>query len=649
MNDNLLPVTLKWNKQTFSLAIELGETALAFKERVQTLTGVPVSRQKLLAKKGGWKGTLKDGVVLDASTLPLLDGGASNNQSQTTAARMLTITLIGSAETIVAPTTTTMFLEDLSPADLQAAEDAKAQAAMATAVGMIPALQLPPHQRDDGKQEWYQYNRLVTGLPQRQIEHDLASKDDRDGLQGKVALQLGLELRRAYINDLAVLDDGTCVSVLDDGHVQLWKHAAQQEDVIHPDTGGYEGGVDSVVALSTRHPRNSTVAFATAGRGSLQLWTAEADPILTLPGAMPGTSPASLQCVFGGSNLDSYSTTNTGDRVDSTTTCLAARFQIKRHTNPNQFRLPPQNEAERQRRVQAEAQEQAIQQSLAKASRSLQVWFSVDDTSVANGTATRGPSLQSQILEPPSAMGGIEGSAPVTCLATMVAPYREGQIENTSFRLLIAGDTAGGLRIWKVQRGESSLHFYHQSFYQLIPTNTNAGTCTIVCMETLSDGRLAVSTDVSQGGTVNTPPELLEGATPISVPEARAVHIFDFSGQFTIAETSFTAPLPTLQTSLTGHSSDAVICMCQLPDASLLTGGGKMDATLQLWSSDQIKATTRRENGIGGETHSIQPKASKELTHVGYVFALAVLSDTKQNSSYFALAAARYNTVKIIV
>lgn len=629
MNDDLLPVTLKWNKQTFSLAIELGETGRALKERVQTLTGVPVARQKLLTKKGGgWKGSLNDDVVLSL--------GASGD------AKILTITLIGSAEIVVEPTTQPMFWEDLSPEELQATEDAQAQAAMATAVGMIPALQLPPHQRDDGKQEWYQYNRLVTGLPQRQCEFLLSSStNDADrGLQGTVALQLGLELRRAYINDLAVLDDGTCVSVLDDGHIQLWKHAALQEDVVHPNdamtNGGFvEGGVDSVVALSTRH-HSRGVAFATAGRGSLQLWTDEADPILTLPGAMPGTSPASLQCVFGGNN-DSHSTAKTGDSVDATTTCLAARFQITRQTNPNQFRLPPQNEVERQRRAQAEAQEQAIQQALDKAARSLQVWFSIDDASVASSASTRGPSLQSQILEPPSARGGLEGSAPVTCLATMVAPSREGQTENTSFRLLIAGDAAGGLRIWKVQRGESSLHFYHQSFYQLIPTNTNARACAIVCMETLGDGRLAVSTDASQGGALITPPGLV-GATQIPVPDSRAVHILDLSEQFAIAETSFAAPLPTLQTSLSGHSSDAVICMCQLPDASLLTGGGKMDATLQLWSSEQVMGTA-----------CVQPKATKELANVGYVFALAVLPDTKQDSNYFAVAAARYNTVKIMV
>ena len=561
MNDssNMIPVTLKWNKKTFPLTIELGETAATFKERIQALTGVPVTRQKLLAKKGGWKGTLKDEVVLDASNLVV-----SKDSS-------LTVTLIGSAETLSEPTHKTTFLEDLSPAEMRAAEEAKAQAAMGTAEGMIPVLQLPPHLRDDHKQEFYQYNRLVTGLPQRQIEQELkhsqkhcqnhGEEGDSSLLQGKVALQLELELRRGYVNDLAVLDDGTCVSVLDDGHVQLWKHAAQQHDAVHP---GAEGGVDSVVALTQQKNNNNTIAFATAGRGSLQLWTAEADPILTLPGAMPGTSPASLQCVFGGSSSH-YHGSAVLNSFDTTTTCLAARFQITRTTNPSQFRLPPQNEAERQRRAQAEAQERAIQQALAKAARSLQVWFSLDEQTE---TTARGPSLQSQILEPPA--GVLEGSAPITCLATLTFPPKDGHNDKERFKLLVAGDAAGGLRFWRVQREEKSLHFHHQGLYQLVST-TNDASCAVVCMEALRDGRLVVS-----------------------------------------------------------------------------TGGGKMDATLQLWSRDQIDAGKREEAAMG-DTAILQAQATKTLTNVGYVFALAVLPDAKHDSNYYSVAAGRYNTVKVII
>jgi len=47
-----IPMTLKWNKQTFPLFIQKGETAIfPHKERIQTLTSVPTERQKLLSKK----------------------------------------------------------------------------------------------------------------------------------------------------------------------------------------------------------------------------------------------------------------------------------------------------------------------------------------------------------------------------------------------------------------------------------------------------------------------------------------------------------------------------------------------------------------------------------------------------------------------
>jgi hypothetical protein len=52
---------------------------------------------------------------------------------------------------------------------------------------------------------------------------------------------------------------------------------------------------------------------------------------------------------------------------------------------------PPQNEEERRRRAQAEAHALAIQQSLARASQSVQVWSSVDGKNISS------TSLRSQI------------------------------------------------------------------------------------------------------------------------------------------------------------------------------------------------------------------------------------------------------------
>lgn len=564
-----LNVTLKWNKQTFCVILDKrNASAVSFKEHVQSLTGVPKSRQKLLAKKGGWKGPLKDDMDL-----------------ATVEAKSLDVTLIGSAETLVVPRQTTTFIEDLSPADVRAAQEAIEQAALETAQGMIQALQVPAHERDDGKQEMYHYNRLVTGLPQRQIEQELKKQQQHNNcLQGLVAMQLGLELRRAYINDLTVLRDGTCVSVLDDGHVQLWKHAAQQADVIHP---GQDGEVASVIALHDP----TGVAFVTAGRGTLQLWTDEADPLLTLPSAVPGTSPASLVHV----------------PTHNSTILLAARMQITRQVNPTQFRLPPQNEAQRQRRTQAEAQERAVQQTLARAARSLQVWLSSPD-----GASTEAPRLQSHLLEPP--VEDLEGSAPVTCVKTLF-------VDDSS--LLVAGDAAGGLRVWKKQNNNTTME--HFAMFQLVsPENTP---CSVVCLEVLADGRLAVSTD--QVG--DSPGTRLTDAVPIPIDTARAVHIVDFS--------SLSNGAPSIQSTLTGHTKDAVICMCSLPNGDLITGGGKLDATTKLWSKAQTQ-------GANGESSCM---AYRALGEVGYVFAMAVLPDAKTGSNYYALAAARYNTVKIII
>jgi WD40 repeat protein len=383
-------------------------------------------------------------------------------------------------------------------------------------------------------------------------------------------------LRKGYVNDLAVLDDGTCVSVLDDGHVQLWKHAAQQDDIIH--LPGGEGPVNSVVALKGG-------GFATAGRGCVQWWSNEAEPVVTVRGAMAGTTPASLTVI----------------ELDSDITCLAARLQITRQSDPQQFRLPPQNDVERLRRARAEAQEEAIHLSLARASRSVQVWYN----------SVGGNNLQTQVLEPPT------GSTPaaVTCLTSLSLP--EG---NT--KLLIAGDEMGGIRLWKVQHQESGLQFEEIGLIQLKGSS-------IVCMEPLSHHRLAVSTESYDDKRNDSSPQpVLVGSTAMALSVTRAVHILDLSKE-----------TPTIITTLAGHDKDAVICMCELPNGDILTGGGKLDATVQLWQF----------NDDDGGTTGLRTKSDRILSEVGYVFAMTLLPDSKRGSNHYAVAAARYNTIKLII
>jgi hypothetical protein len=157
------------------------------------------------------------------------------------------------------------------------------------------------------------YNRLDTG---NDCENDIKTNHGQHRLSWReesVAMTLGAELRRAYVKDLVVLANGTLVSANADGRVQLWTHGALEHEEVH--LGG-EGDVDSAVALANNH-----TTFATAGRGCVYLWTIDAEPVMALPGAMPGTTLTSL-----------VSLSSLGKGV----TCLEARFHITRHSNANQ-------------------------------------------------------------------------------------------------------------------------------------------------------------------------------------------------------------------------------------------------------------------------------------------------------------------------
>lgn len=90
-------VTVKWSKEV--LEVELIEDGpLGLKKAVESATGVPVQRQKLLAK-GAWVGVLKDDMSL-----------AKLKPSQQ-------VTLIGSAEVVVKPKEEAKFLEDMDESE----------------------------------------------------------------------------------------------------------------------------------------------------------------------------------------------------------------------------------------------------------------------------------------------------------------------------------------------------------------------------------------------------------------------------------------------------------------------------------------------------------------------------------------------------
>lgn len=589
-----ISIHLKWAKKSFTLEIKDGDSGRSLKEKVKDETNVKVERQKILCQKKKsqpcWKGSLADDFVFSSDS-----------------EKVLFLTLIGSAEKIAEPPSTRIkFIEDMTKEQLRQVEEETLKEASKDAVGMIPALQKLPHLRDDGKQEMYQYNRLVTGLPQRQIEDILKQQNGASNpLVGKVAMAMGLELRRAYINDFAVLkDDGTLISALDDGHIQIWRHGELQHDVIH---GGNDGGVDSVLSLNRNGMlETQNIAFCTAGRGSYKFWTKTGREVKSLYTPVGGTSPTALVQV--------PVSESTGSSIqESQLVCIVARLKVTVQTNPSQFRLVPQDEEGRQRRALAEAQESRRQELMMQMKTSVQVICGNRD------------SLSSYILRPHD-----NDAAPITCLTALSITKKES--------ILVCGDLRGGLRVWKPQvtrrEAESDkVGFLEQVFIRLAPEDNQTKNCSIVCMEPLGDGRhLAVSTDYNRDTQLSTNP----GNTDI--PFSRAVYIIDMlklleSGSIDMDTTQI----------LCGHDSDAVECMCALPNGGLLTGGGKLDAKLLLWKQSQLVSD-------GDSKRPLQAEAAQDLSSAcGYVFALDILHDLKPGSSQFAIAAGRYNVVKILL
>ena len=585
-----IPTTLKWSKKVYSssdgdgfeaLAIQPGASTNEFKQTIEQLTGVPIARQKLLCKHG-WKGTLKNDDTFDANlSLPA-------KQSS------LVVTLIGSAEKLPEPPKTrTKFQEDITPEELEAERHRKQVEDEDKAEGMIVALQRPPGDSRDADSnrtaEPYQYDRMTYGLPQYRIEAILRDRRTKhDGkLAGNVVMTLGLELRRAYVNDLAVLADGTLVSALDDGHVQLWRHAEVVEDIVHGSADG--GGVEHVVTMpQLPSDGGNGPAFATAGQGVVRLWDEDGQGLAALRSPL-GTSPCAIVATTLGQGNDA-------------STLLATSFKITHQSDPNQFRLVPQDEAGRQRRAAAEEQERQLQQQLAMSASRVHCFI------------RRG----SQISQMEIDQGG--SLVPITALATLTT--------NDGSAVLVLGDAAGRLR---VNRFRSDNNAVDRDEYLTLQLRTNDGSVpSIVCIVPLGESLIAVSTrQVSR--EVNHE-QTHSSATEVNLPVAQAVHIIDLATL-------------TCKATLNGHK-DVVHALCLLPSRHLATCGGKMDAKTRVWDLSK-----RRDEmtGNGADTPIWAESDSRELEEVGYVFGLAVLPDTKPGSQHYALAAARYNIVRMCI
>ena len=108
-----------------------------------------------------------------------------------------------------------------------------------------------------------------------------------------------------------------------------------------------------------------------------------------------------------------------------------------------------------------------------------------------------------------------------------------------------------------------------------------------------------------------------------------------------------------LLASLDAHS-DIVRSLCALPDGSLVTAGGRHDGTVRVWDrstwhreTDGAALATAEEDAHGACAVVAVRDSAQTLKEFGYVFGLAILPDAKQGSELYALAGARYNTVRI--
>jgi len=592
------PITLKWGKNVYTRKIFFSSETKAYdlKHQVEELTNVPITRQKLLCPKV-WKGALNDKHILPENIKQCLPKGKDS----------LPVTLIGSAEVLIEKPVEERprFVEDLTPEERHNLEFSNATettesklSATHQQTGDIVALQRTPGQdRNDNKMEMYQYNRFVKGLPQRQIEDNLRKRKESTNpgaLLGEVAMTMGVELRRSYVNSLAVLKDGTLVCALDDGHVQMWRRGELVKDMVHD--GNSNAGVDQVITLPPMSADGPS--FATGGRGNIKVWSDDGVCLLSLP-SFPGTSPLS----FG-----------TGIIPDSDVKFLASAFKITRPNNPNQFRLVPQDEAGRRRRAAAEEEERVMRQSLLRTSQCISFWLYDGEGQ------TSGVSFSGGIIPPAT---GTSNSPTVTKLAV-------------SGGALVCGDAWGGIRVirWSPEqdghrpRQSSSLQF-----------RCGVNDCiTIACMESLEDNLLAVSTDVLPNH--NEEVRLLPSATELRITCPRAVFIFDLD-------------CLAIKLVLDGHS-DAVQCICPLPNGDILTCGGKMDATIRVWETLPLTNTSVNDTSVNDskeEEEDYVPILTKaeQLKEPGYVFDLKVLPDADPESRIYAVAGARYNVVKIVI
>ena len=615
-----VPATVRWGKERFTLQLTPGSPSDKLMQQIFALTRVPVERQKLMCA-GAWRGALRSGSLLDAS-LALRPG-----QSE------LAIMLMGTAEAApTAPSEPTVFAEDLSEEDIAAAAAAATAEAVAKAEGMIAALQLEPGLEREESHAMLsnlpvKYNYFVHGLPQQAIEGMLRRRRKCCTLLDVCAMTLGHEVGKAYVNAVACLADGTLASGLDNGHLQLWRHGRRLSELVHEPLLGMLGQpLEAIRCLVALPASEEGPVVASGAEGSVKLWT-HSTCVATIP-TPPGVAPIALAVPPGWS-------------------ALAVAVRQARPFDPNAFRLVPQNEEQRQRRAEALAAQQVQRELFNQAARTVAVV----------GLAAGGAGSW-QHLEP-------HGAA-VTALASisMHPPGESGVQQPGAGELrsmhrpeeasLVSGDAEGSLRLWRRDTavvgavGRAEATWREAAQLQLV----SAATLSVIGVESLTGPPAVLATSLA-AATATTddraPPHhaaAADGAALLRIPAPASL------GYVALVDVARQAVLATLD----AHA-DFVGCMCALPDGSLATAGGKHDGTVRVWARSQWLdeaggAPGGGGGGGGGDGGGITPplvlrEATQTLSEPGYIFGMAALPDAKPSSPLFALACARYNTVKI--
>ena len=388
---------LKWGKNEYQVQVDPDAGPRALMKSVEELTNVPVANQKLMSKKGGWKG--------------VLDGNTPLKASKFKPGKTI-LTLMGSAESTVRATaeagaSVVKFEEDITPEEASKIAAAEAAAALKdeSVEGMIAAVQMMPSQRDDGKAITYRYNYFVTGLPQRRIESLLKAQREMDNdvkLTGVEIMTFGNEVSQSFVLALAVLDDGTLISGYDNGKIHMWKEGRRIQEIVH----GPSGPVNCIVSVAG----HSRIKFATGGGlGSIILWDGLGNMLQTRS-CTSGTTPSEI--------VQIPASASDGD------TCLRLAIRLRQAVpfDANEFRLVPQDSAQQARRDEAIAERERQSRMFAQIESRVHI-LTIYENNQSSLSLAYG-----------------NGVHPVTSLTV------------TKEKVLCAADSAGTLRQWKVSQ-----------------------------------------------------------------------------------------------------------------------------------------------------------------------------------------------------